>query len=80
MPSELKDKNFFVLNYASIVQYKSLSVMGRGIGANTALTLYDLLQEFTVNRLQESWLNEYEQIPKMTELPQNFTNINGAKL
>ena len=79
MPPELKDKNLFRFE----VRYNSSQQVSRAVMDSTSapahLTVSEVLSEFVVERLQKQWIKEYDNIPKMTELPFNFTKLNGAK-
>ena len=77
IPTELADKNLFrfEMRLNSTKQINNAVAMPIGQQA----TLFDIMQDSSIEQLQKLWINKYDNIPKMTEIPFDFTNKQGAK-
>jgi hypothetical protein len=77
IPSELADKNLFRFE----VRLNSTKQINKAIAmpVGQQATLIDIMQDSSIEQLQKLWINEYNNIPKMTEIPFDFTNKQGAR-
>jgi hypothetical protein len=78
IPQKLQGKNLFRFE----MRLNSPRRVSNAIGIPTTEakpTLYEVVQDSSIELLQELWLKEYNNIDKMTELPYDFTNKKGAK-
>lgn len=78
IPEALVDKNLFrfEVRYNSPNQVDT-AIFGRG--SRKSNTLSEVLSPFAVEQFQKEWLRQYNEIPKMTEIPFDFTKLSGAK-